>query len=56
MGDVMSLIEKAEREFDEDEAKELERKLRQNEFGLDDFLDQLQDGPQNGAAAAACSG
>jgi len=42
MGDVMSLIEKAEREFDEDEAKELERKLRRNEFGLDDFLDQLK--------------
>jgi len=42
MGDVMSLIEKAEREFDEDEARELERKLRRNEFGLDDFLDQLR--------------
>jgi len=42
MGDVMSLIEKAERQFDEDEAKELERKLRKNEFGLDDFLDQLK--------------
>jgi len=38
MGDVMSLIEKAEREFDEDEAQRLERKLRRNEFGLDDFL------------------
>ncbi|HEX5225987.1 MAG TPA: signal recognition particle protein [Solirubrobacteraceae bacterium] len=42
MGDVMTLIEKAEREFDEDEARELERKLRRNEFGLDDFLDQLR--------------
>ena len=42
MGDVMSLIEKAEREFDETEAVELERKLRSNEFGLDDFLDQLK--------------
>jgi signal recognition particle subunit SRP54 len=42
MGDVMSLIEKAEREFDEDDARELERKLRRNEFGLDDFLDQLR--------------
>jgi len=42
MGDVMSLIEKAEREFDETEAIELERKLRRNEFGLDDFLDQLK--------------
>jgi signal recognition particle subunit SRP54 len=42
MGDVMSLIEKAERQFDEDDAVALERKLRRNEFGLDDFLDQLR--------------
>jgi signal recognition particle subunit SRP54 len=42
MGDVMSLIEKAERQFDEDQAKELERKLRRNEFTLDDFLKQLK--------------
>jgi signal recognition particle subunit SRP54 len=42
MGDVMSLIEKAERQFGEDDAIELERKLRRNEFGLDDFLDQLR--------------
>jgi signal recognition particle subunit SRP54 len=42
MGDVMSLIEKAEREIDEREAVELERKLRRNEFGLDDFLSQLK--------------
>jgi len=41
MGDVMSLIEKAEREFDEADAVALERKLRRNDFGLDDFLDQL---------------
>ncbi|WP_445151009.1 signal recognition particle protein [Baekduia sp. Peel2402] len=42
MGDVMSLIEKAEQQFDEDEAKELERKLRKDEFTLDDFLKQLR--------------
>jgi signal recognition particle subunit SRP54 len=42
MGDVMSLIEKAEQQFDEDQAKELERKIRKSEFGLDDFLDQLK--------------
>jgi signal recognition particle subunit SRP54 len=42
MGDVMSLIEKAEKEVDEDEAKALERKLKRNEFGLDDFLAQLK--------------
>ncbi len=41
MGDVMSLIEKAEQQFDEDEAKELERKLRKDEFTLEDFLKQL---------------
>jgi signal recognition particle subunit SRP54 len=42
MGDVMSLIEKAERQFDETQVADLERKLRRNEFGLDDFLDQLK--------------
>ena len=42
MGDVLSLIEKAEQQFDEADAVALERKLRRNEFGLDDFLDQLK--------------
>jgi len=42
MGDVMTLIEHAERQFDEGEAVELERKLRRNEFDLDDFLSQLR--------------
>jgi signal recognition particle subunit SRP54 len=42
MGDVMSLIEKAGREVDEDQALALERKMRRNEFGLDDFLDQMR--------------
>jgi signal recognition particle subunit SRP54 len=42
MGDVMSLIEKAERQFGEDDAVEMERKLRRNEFDLDDFLNQLR--------------
>ncbi len=42
MGDVLSLIEKTQETFDEDQAKELERKLRRNEFTLDDFLGQLQ--------------
>src|SRR5689334_20082301 len=42
MGDVMSLIEKAEKQFDEDEARALERKLRKNEFTLEDFLKQLK--------------
>jgi signal recognition particle subunit SRP54 len=42
MGDVMTLIEKAERQFDEEQAAELERKLRRAEFDLSDFLDQLR--------------
>jgi signal recognition particle subunit SRP54 len=42
MGDVLSLIEHAERQFDETEAAELERKMRHNELGLDDFLAQLK--------------
>ena len=42
MGDVLSLIEKAEIEVDEDKAKELERKLRKADFTLEDMLDQLK--------------
>jgi signal recognition particle subunit SRP54 len=42
MGDVLSLIEKTQKQFDEDQALELERKLRRNEFTLEDFLGQLQ--------------
>jgi signal recognition particle subunit SRP54 len=42
MGDVLSFIEKAEQSIEEDDAKELERKLRKNQFTLDDFLDQLK--------------
>ena len=42
MGDVMTLIEKAERQFDEDSAAELERKIRKEQFTFDDFLQQMQ--------------
>ncbi len=42
MGDVMSLIEQAERQFDGDEALALQNKLRRAEFDLDDFLAQLK--------------
>jgi signal recognition particle subunit SRP54 len=42
MGDVLSLIEKAEQAIDKDEAEELEEKLRKNEFTLDDFRKQLK--------------
>ena len=42
MGDVMTLVEKAEQQIDEDKAAELERKIRKQEFTLDDFLEQMQ--------------
>ena len=42
MGDVLSLIEKAQAQYDEDQAAELEKKMRRAEFGLDDFLVQLR--------------
>src|SRR3712207_1212319 len=42
MGDVLSFIERAEQQVEEDEARELERKLRKGEFTLDDFLGQLR--------------
>jgi signal recognition particle subunit SRP54 len=42
MGDVLSLIERAEQFVDKDKAEELERKMRKAEFGLDDMLDQLR--------------
>ena len=42
MGDVMTLIEKAEQQIDERQAQELERKIRKNQFTLDDFLEQMQ--------------
>jgi signal recognition particle subunit SRP54 len=42
MGDVLSLIEKAEQAFDEKKAAELEEKMRKSTFTLDDYLDQLE--------------
>ncbi len=42
MGDVLTLIEKAEQTFDQKQAAELERKLRRDEFTLEDFGDQLR--------------
>ncbi|MBK5246513.1 MAG: signal recognition particle protein [Peptostreptococcaceae bacterium] len=41
MGDMMSLIEKAQENFDETKASELQRKMKKNEFTLEDFLDQM---------------
>ncbi len=42
MGDVLSLIEKAQNVYDAEEAKKIEKKFRKDEFTLDDFLSQLQ--------------
>ncbi|MDR1245476.1 MAG: signal recognition particle protein [Clostridiales Family XIII bacterium] len=41
MGDMLSLIEKAQESFDEAKAEELERKMKKNEFTLEDFLEQI---------------
>jgi len=41
MGDMMSLIEKATENYDEEKSQELEKKMRKNQFTLDDFLDQF---------------
>ncbi len=41
MGDVMSLIEKAEASLDEEKAKEMEQKLRKASFGFDDYLESM---------------
>ena len=42
MGDVVSLVEKAQQTFDQEEAERLNRKLRKNQFDLEDFLSQVQ--------------
>ena len=42
MGDVISLVERAQQNFDEEEARKLQKKMFQNTFGLDDFLSQIQ--------------
>ena len=41
MGDMLSLIEKAQESYDEEKAAKLEKKIRKNEFTLEDFLDQM---------------
>ena len=48
MGDVLSLIEKAEAAFDEEQAQEFERKLRSKQFDLQDFLEQVRQVPKLG--------
>lgn len=42
MGDITTLVEKAQLQFDEEQAKKLEKKIRKNQFDFQDFYDQLQ--------------
>ena len=42
MGDVVSLVERAQMQYDEEEAKKLEKKIRKNKFDFDDFMGQIQ--------------
>ncbi len=42
MGDIATLVEKAQAQFDEEQAKKLEKKIKKNQFDFQDFLDQLQ--------------
>ena len=42
MGDILTLIEQAQKQFDEEEARKAAQKMAEGEFGLDDFMDQLQ--------------
>jgi signal recognition particle subunit SRP54 len=42
MGDVVSLVERAQEQFNEEEARKIQKKIAKNEFGFDDFLSQIQ--------------
>ena len=42
MGDVVSLVERAQEQFDEEQARKLQKKIAKNQFGFDDFLSQIQ--------------
>lgn len=42
MGDVVSLVERAQEQFDEEEARKIQKKIAKNTFGFDDFLSQIQ--------------
>ncbi|WP_276167893.1 signal recognition particle protein [Zobellia alginiliquefaciens] len=42
MGDVISLVERAQEQFDEEEARKIQKKIAKNRFGFDDFLSQIQ--------------
>lgn len=55
MGDVLSLVERAEQVIDERQAKEMQRKMREASFGLDDFLDQLEQVKKMGSLSQVMS-
>lgn len=55
MGDVLSLIEKAEAEIDEEKAREMERKFRKAELDFDDFLEQMQQMKKMGGLSSILS-
>jgi signal recognition particle subunit SRP54 len=42
MGDITSLVEKAQAQFDEEQARKLEKKIRKNQFDFEDFMQQIQ--------------
>src|SRR5947209_20543951 len=42
MGDITTLVEKAQEQFDEEQARKLEKKIRKNQFNFDDFKQQLE--------------
>ena len=42
MGDVVSLVERAQEQFDEEQARKIQKKIAKNQFGFDDFLSQIQ--------------
>jgi len=50
MGDVVSLVEKAQEQFDEQQARELKKKIAKNQFTLNDFYEQLQQVKKMGSA------
>ena len=42
MGDVVSLVERAQEQFDQEQARKISKKIAKNQFGFDDFLSQIQ--------------
>ena len=55
MGDVLTLIEKAQEEIDEEKAKELEKKMRKAEFGFDDYLESMNQMKKMGGLSSILS-